>query len=49
VIRDLYLTTTLTADNTPMPSAGFEPTLAALEQPQTYVFRPRGHWDRQFS
>jgi len=32
---------------TSMPPMGFEPTISAGERPQTYVFRPRGHWDRQ--
>ena len=30
-----------------MPPVGFEPTISADERPQTYAFRPRGHWDRR--
>jgi hypothetical protein len=29
-----------------MPPLGFEPTISAGEQPQTYAFRLRGDWDR---
>jgi len=30
-----------------MPPVWFEPTISAGERPQTYAFKPRGHWDRQ--
>jgi len=44
--RDLYLTTHNTHNRqTSMPSVGFEPTISAGERPQTYVLRPREHWD----
>ena len=46
--RDLYLTTHNTHNRQiSMPPVGFEPTISAGERPQTYAFRPRGHWDRR--
>ena len=44
--RNLYLTTHNTHTQTSTPPAVFEPTIPASERPQTYGFRPRGHWDR---
>jgi hypothetical protein len=30
-----------------MPPEGFKTAIPAREGPQTYAFRPRGHWDQQ--
>ena len=44
--RDFCLATHTTHNRqTSMPPVGFEPTITAGERPQTYAFRPRGHWD----
>ena len=43
--RDLYLTTHITRNRkTSMPPVGFEPTISAGEQPQTYVLDRSATW-----
>ena len=47
---DLYVTKPNTQKGQiSMSPAGFEPTIPASEQPQTYALDPHGHWGRLFS